>query len=88
MEPLQSMSPCDVIALGVAIALAICDDLSPSELNVLGNLISAIGSIISTWAAQRELLQEKCEDTVSLKDLQDQLQKLQDKYDALTKYTK
>lgn len=82
------MSPCDVIALGVAIALAICDDLSLSELNVLGNLISAIGSIISTWAAQKQLLQEKCENTVSLEELQDQLQKLQDKYDALAKNIK
>ncbi len=82
------MSPCEIVVLGVAIALAICDDLSPSELNVLGNLISAIGSIISTWASQKEFLQEKCEDTMSLREIQDQLRKLQDKYDALTKYIK
>lgn len=88
MDPLQSMSPCEIVVLGVAIALAICDDLSPSELNVLGNLISAIGSIISTWASQKEFLQEKCEDTMSLREIQDQLRKLQDKYDALTKYIK
>ena len=76
------MNPCELIVLGVLIALSICDDFSAEELNVLGNLISAIGSIVSTWAAQKQFLAESCESTASLKEIEEQIQKLQEEYDA------
>ncbi len=77
MDPLKSMSPCEVVVLGLLIALSICDDLSTAELNVLGNMISAIGSIVSTWAAQQQLLEEACESAVSLKEIESRLEKLE-----------
>lgn len=76
------MSPCELVVLGVLIALSICDDLNATELNVLGNLISAIGSIISTWAAQKEFLEEACESKVSLEELEKRIQKLEKEHDS------
>lgn len=82
MNPLKSMNPCELVVLGVLIALSICDDLSATELNVLGNLISAIGSIISTWASQKEFLEESCESRISLEDIEKRVQNLENERDT------
>lgn len=77
MGMLQSMSPQEVLALSILLALSACDDLSLNELNVLGNLLSAVGSLISTWTAQQQLLNESCRD--------DELKKLNDRFDEFRK---
>lgn len=85
MYRLESMTPCELIILCVIVAYAICDDLDASTLNVLGNLIVAIGSLVLTWAAQQEhlkSLKEAC-NTMSLTDIEKQIQILQDQCNLL-----
>ena len=82
------MGPCEVIVLGVLIALSICDSFSLDELNVLGNLISAIGSMVSTCAAQKEYLEEAHSDKPTLEELEKQIQALQKECSGLKKGAK
>lgn len=74
------MRPCDLIILSILVAYAICDDLDAGTLNVLGNLIVAIGSLVLTWAAQKEYLNnlKEASNTMSLADIEKQIQILQD----------
>lgn len=60
MDFLKTAKPCEAILVGVLVAFSLCDDLGANELNVLGNLLSSIGSMISTWAAQQQLLESTC----------------------------
>jgi len=75
MDCLESLSPCElVIITNVATALlAACR--TTEELNVLGNMFSAIGSLLSTIAAQQELLDANPDN--GIKDLQKQVKELQ-----------
>ena len=54
MKNLDCISPEELAILANLIALEISKGKSTNELNVLGNLISAIGTIISTIAAQKQ----------------------------------
>lgn len=85
MDLLHSMSPCETVALGILIALSSCKDLNVNELNVLGNLFSVVGGIVSTWAAQKQLLEAACNDTASFSSIEQQIQKLQKEYDNCSK---
>ncbi|EJO5349014.1 hypothetical protein NRP93_003166 [Clostridium botulinum] len=59
MKDLNSISPEELSLLANLIAIELSKGRSVNELNVLGNLVSAIGSIISTIAAQEQNLQNK-----------------------------
>ena len=48
---ISSMNKCEVLALTDAISVALSDGLITEDLNVLGNLLMTIGSVITTFAA-------------------------------------
>ena len=52
MSCLSSLGPNQLIIVDALISLAISDDLSADDLNILGNFIVAAGSLILTKAAQ------------------------------------
>ncbi|EPY2278230.1 hypothetical protein ACXAT3_002986 [Clostridium sporogenes] len=59
MNDLNSISPEELALLANLIALELSKGKSVNELNVLGNLLAAVGTIISTIAAQKQNLQNK-----------------------------
>ncbi|EPY2274439.1 hypothetical protein ACXAUS_003336 [Clostridium sporogenes] len=59
MKDLNSISPEELALLANLIALELSKGKSVNELNVLGNLLAAVGTIISTIAAQKQNLQNK-----------------------------
>lgn len=56
---LEKISPNMLIIISVAITFLISDDKDAEELNVMGNLIVAVGSLLLTMAAQKEFLKSK-----------------------------
>lgn len=54
MDPIECMSPCELTLLSFLIAVSLSKDRDAGYLNVLGNLIIAIGSLIIVWASQAE----------------------------------
>ncbi|MGO5074067.1 hypothetical protein ACTQ4K_08995 [Clostridium sporogenes] len=59
MKDLNCISPEELALLANLIALQLSKGKSVNELNVLGNLLAAVGTIISTIAAQKQNLQNK-----------------------------
>ncbi|GAE00973.1 hypothetical protein CBO05C_0663 [Clostridium botulinum B str. Osaka05] len=59
MKDLNSISPEELALLANLIALELSKGKSVNELNVLGNLLAAVGTIISTIAAQKQNLENK-----------------------------
>lgn len=57
MQSLNSLSPNELSILASAIAIGLAEDRNTDEINVLGNLIVAVGSILLTIAAQEQSLQ-------------------------------
>lgn len=53
----DNLSPEELAVLGNAIAITIAQGKSADEINVLGNLIVDIGSILLTIAAQKQRLE-------------------------------
>lgn len=68
MSFINSITPNELSVLANAIALGLADDKSADELNVLGNFIVAVGSLLLTIAAQQQ----------SLQAIQDKQQQIQD----------
>jgi hypothetical protein len=54
MPKFDSINPKELSILASAIAIALSEGRDADELNVLGNLIVAVGSIILTIAAQEQ----------------------------------
>lgn len=87
MDSLKSMSPCGLVVLGALLTFLISDDSDAGDLNVLGNLIVSVGSLVLTWAAQKEL-QEKPNNANnsnddSIAEIKSQIKILQDKCNKL-----
>lgn len=59
MYNLNCLSPNDLIILSAAISTELSKGKTADELNVLGNLIVAIGSLLLTSAAQKQNLNSK-----------------------------
>ncbi|MCR1934654.1 hypothetical protein ACQX0N_10915 [Clostridium tepidum] len=59
MNNLDCISPEELSLLANLIALELSKGKSADELNVLGNLISAVGAIISTIASQKQNFESK-----------------------------
>lgn len=59
MEDLNCISPEELALLANLIALELSKGKNANELNVLGNLLAAVGTIISTISAQKQNLQNK-----------------------------
>lgn len=54
MDPIECMSPCELTLLTFLIAVTLCKDRDAGYLNVLGNLLIGIGSLVIVWASQAE----------------------------------
>ena len=72
----DSLGPNQLVLISSLVSLALSDDLSVEELNVLGTSITAIGSLILTKAAQLAVQQGKQQ---KIQELEDQLQKIKGK---------
>jgi len=51
LHGISCLSRCEILALSNAAALALASDLNDEDLDMLGNIISTIGSILSTFSA-------------------------------------
>lgn len=56
MSDFSSFSPADLSVLASVIAIGLSEGRTPDEVNVLGNLIAAIGASMLTIAAQQQSL--------------------------------
>jgi len=88
MENLDSMCPSELIIISALATFLISDDTDAGELNVLGNLIVSIGSLVLTWAAQKEFLKtsqatNNSEKDISMEDIKQQIKCLQEKCEEL-----
>ena len=90
MYPMKSMSPQELVIFGVLVTFLLCDDLDAGNLDVLGNLVVAIGGLILTWAAQKHFLEEakSANKSMSLQEISNQIQILQDQCRQLENKTK
>lgn len=57
MSDINSLSPNELSIAATAIAIAIAEGRTADEVNVLGNFIIAVGSILTTIAAQEASLE-------------------------------
>lgn len=80
MSKLQNVSPDNLVALALLLALSLAEEFDADELNVLGNWLVDIGGIMMTIAAQRQLLEAK-----NQPDVQQQIKELQEQVNALQK---
>ncbi|MFL0268559.1 hypothetical protein [Candidatus Clostridium radicumherbarum] len=56
MSEFSSFSPKDLSILASVVAIAIAENRTPADINIIGNLFTAIGSLLLTMAAQEESL--------------------------------
>jgi len=73
---LASISPFQLVIMGTVLSLVISGNRDAGELNVLGNLIVAVGSLVLTVAAQKEFQKTRIEE---IKANNDKIQQLIDK---------
>lgn len=59
MKDLNCISPEELALLANLIALQLSKGKNINELNVLGNLVAAVGTILLTIAAQKQNLENK-----------------------------
>lgn len=52
----EKLSPIEMVGIANVIALSLADNLDADDLNVLGQLFSTVGDVISLIAAQKEYL--------------------------------
>lgn len=57
MDCLDNISSKELVAIASLISISLSEGKTPDEINVLGNLIVAIGSLMLTIAAQEQSLQ-------------------------------
>ena len=87
-DSLKCFDPGERIIISTLLTFLISDDMDADDLNVLGNFIVAIGGLILTWAAQKQLLETSkasasSSDTVTLEDIKSQIKCLQEKCEKL-----
>lgn len=73
MNALDSLSPDELSLLASIIAISLSKGRTSDELNVLGNFVSALGSLISTIAAQKESIDSFNEKKQQIKDLKKEI---------------
>jgi hypothetical protein len=89
MQNLKAISADQLVLISSIFAVLLSDDLDPDALNVLGNLIVAIGSLMLTIAAQAASQQKQASDDTSspppyLQAMKDQLDALQRQLKAIS----
>lgn len=58
MAAFKYTSPAELTILANIIALAIAEGKTAEEVNVLGNLITAVGGLLLTYAAQQQTIKD------------------------------
>lgn len=76
MYSFRSISSIELVVLAAVIAISFSDEFTLEELNVLGNFIIAVGSILQLIAAQEVALAVKKDD--SKKNVQQQIEELKE----------
>jgi hypothetical protein len=56
---ISKLNRCEILALTNAVSMLLADGLDDDDLNMLGNLLSAIGGIIATFGAIAETSEPK-----------------------------
>jgi hypothetical protein len=77
---LGPIEPFKLIIISSIIAILISDCRNSDELNVLGNLIVAIGGLVLVVAAQKELINKNNEQEDAKEDIMKQIEILIGKY--------
>ena len=86
---LSAISPLSLVIIGGIFTFLISsEDRSAGELNVMGNLIVAVGSLILTVAAQEEFLKSEQNQRVEKEDIMKQVEKLRLKCEKLEQKAK
>ena len=73
MSALSSISPTDLSILVNVVAIALAEGRTPDDLNVIGNSIVGIGSLLLTIAAQQQFLISEKDKIKQIKDLKSQI---------------
>lgn len=81
MDAMECSNPCGTTVLIALIVVAVSSGKGPDELNILGNLLASVGSLMMTWSAQQEVCQSACSD----KQTEDRFKALEDAVKALQK---
>jgi len=63
---MDDLNPEELLILANTIAISISKDRTADEINVLGNFIVGIGSLMLTFAAQQQFISSKCENKNSM----------------------
>ena len=86
-DSLKCFDPGELIIIATLLTFLISEDMDAGDLNVLGNFIVAVGGLILTWAAQKQLLETpetgSSSDTVTLENIKNQIKCLQEKCEKL-----
>lgn len=64
---LSSLPPDSLAIITVVVSLALAEELSINDMNTFGNLITAIGSVLLTIAAQEQMQRESAQEALSAK---------------------
>lgn len=75
---LSRISPNQLATLANLVAVALSEGRSSSEINVIGNFVVGVGSLMLTIAAQTEALSSKENKMKQISDLKKQIQQLED----------
>ncbi|MBU3102616.1 hypothetical protein [Clostridium gasigenes] len=62
---LDNLSPEDLLLLSNAVAISLSKDKDANEINVLGNFLIGIGSLMTLISAQQQLLLSSKEDNTT-----------------------
>jgi hypothetical protein len=71
------MDSCQIVAIIALISIILADNQSPDDLNVMGNLIVAVGSILLTIAAQESAKSSKKDNDELIHSINEQIEQLQ-----------
>jgi uncharacterized protein YlxW (UPF0749 family) len=82
---LQSIDPDQTAIFAAVLSNGLSKDLTSNKLNILGNFIVAVGSLMLTRAAQEEGKIKQKEDKQPKPDIQQQIEQLQQQLQQLQK---
>lgn len=54
MDFLNSLSGCELVSLATVLSIVLSQDLSPEEIDTLGNFFSALGNNLNTIASAQD----------------------------------
>jgi len=75
MSIIDSLNSDDLAVLASTIAISLAKDKTNDEINVLGNLVAAVGALLLTIAAQNQSIDSIQEKKQQIKDLKNELKR-------------